>query len=113
MSVVIANEPVLAREPAAGQQGEQRPAVRPDATSPLRTIRNLGPDSIELEGLQARVIELARALAKRIRERPLASLAAGIGVGFLIGGALTFRAGRIALAAAARHVAREVLKQVL
>jgi hypothetical protein len=34
-------------------------------------------------------------------------------VGIVVGGALSFRAGRIALAAAARHVAHEVLKQVL
>jgi hypothetical protein len=59
------------------------------------------------------VRDLARALAGRIRQRPHASLAAAIAVGFLEGGALTFRAGRMALAAAARHVARGLLKQVL
>jgi hypothetical protein len=49
----------------------------------------------------------------RIRERPLTSLAVAVGVGFLVGGALSFRAGRLALAAAARRVAEEVFRQVL
>jgi hypothetical protein len=61
----------------------------------------------------ARAAELARALYGRIRERPLTSLAVAVGVGFLVGGALSFRAGRLALAAAARRVAQEVFKQVL
>jgi hypothetical protein len=61
----------------------------------------------------ARALELARALYTRIRERPLTSLAVAVGVGFLVGGALSFRAGRLALVAAARRVAQEVLKQVL
>jgi ElaB/YqjD/DUF883 family membrane-anchored ribosome-binding protein len=65
------------------------------------------------EGPGARVSELARAIGRRIRERPMTSLAVAIGVGFVVGGALSFRAGRIAFAAAARHVTREVLKQVL
>ncbi|MBV9948435.1 MAG: hypothetical protein JOZ69_16410 [Myxococcales bacterium] len=49
----------------------------------------------------------------RVRARPWSSVAAAIGVGFIVGGALSFRAGRIAMAAAARHLARELLKQVL
>jgi hypothetical protein len=57
--------------------------------------------------------DLARDLARRIRRRPMASLALAVGVGFALGGALTFRAGRLTLAAAARHVARELLKQLL
>ena len=57
--------------------------------------------------------ELAEAIARRIRRQPLSSVALVLGVGFAVGGALTFRAGRIVLAAAARHVARELLKQVL
>lgn len=65
------------------------------------------------EGGAARVSDISRALFERIRRRPLASLAVALGVGIVVGGALSFRAGRIALAAAARHVAHEVLKQVL
>ena len=60
--------------------------------------------------LGARAAELARALYARIRERPLTSLAVAVGVGFLVGGALSFRAGRFALVAAARRVAQEVFK---
>jgi len=40
----------------------------------------------------------------------MASLALALGAGFVVGGAFCFRAGRIALAAAARHIARELLK---
>jgi hypothetical protein len=61
----------------------------------------------------ARAAELARALYARIRERPLTSLAVAVGVGLLVGGALSFRAGRLALVAAARRVGQEVLRQVL
>jgi hypothetical protein len=128
MSVASANEPVLAREPPTAQTGDTIGETRPPEHRPtghevaqpswaprVRAIRRVGhePDRVELEGPHVRVKDLARALADRIRQRPLASLAAAIGVGFLVGGALTFRAGRIALAAAARHVARVVLKQVL
>jgi len=40
----------------------------------------------------------------------MASLALALGAGFVVGGAFCFRAGRIVLAAAARHIARELLK---
>jgi ElaB/YqjD/DUF883 family membrane-anchored ribosome-binding protein len=84
--------------------------------SPRASALRRVPDTAgmtELEGPAARVADLARAVARRIRERPIKSLAVAIGVGFVVGGALSIRAGRMALAAAARHVAREVLKQVL
>jgi hypothetical protein len=66
-----------------------------------------------LEGQEARILELAFAMARRIRRRPLAALAVGAAAGFVIGGALSFRVGRVLLAAGARHVARELLKQLL
>jgi hypothetical protein len=66
-----------------------------------------------LEEQQARVLELVAAVARRIRRRPLAALAIGAGLGFVIGGALSFRAGRLLLAAGARQVARELLKQLI
>ena len=66
-----------------------------------------------VEHFGLRFSDLALAISERIRRRPLTSLAAAVGVGFAIGGALTFRAGRLAIAAAARRVARELLKQVL
>jgi hypothetical protein len=77
------------------------------AIEPVRRLpspeRDIGP----------RFVELAHAIAQRIRRQPLTSAAVVLGLGFAIGGALTFRAGRIALAAAARHLANEILKQVL
>jgi hypothetical protein len=60
-----------------------------------------------------RLWQLAVSLGSRIRRRPLASLAVAVGVGFVVGGALSSRAGRIALAAAARHWAHQLLKRVL
>jgi hypothetical protein len=60
-----------------------------------------------------RLLSLLNAVARRIRSQPLGALALAIGVGFALGGALSFRAGRILVATGARHVAREVLKQLL
>jgi hypothetical protein len=57
--------------------------------------------------------EIAQAVMANIRRRPLASILFAVGVGFVVGGALSFRAGRLALAAAARHLGRELLKQTL
>lgn len=71
------------------------------------------PGSVDVQGPAARILELVRAVGRRIERRPLTALVAAVGVGFIVGGALSFRAGRIALAAAARHLAREVSKQVL
>ena len=70
-------------------------------------------DPMELGGPVARIAVLAQAVARRIRSRPVASLVLALGVGFVVGGALSFRAGRAALATAARHCTRELLKQVL
>jgi hypothetical protein len=102
ISIAGANE--LEAPPEAGRRF---PRLEPGPRAEVTT------DLAALEGPVARVEELARALAWRVRERPMATLAVAMGVGFLVGGALTFRAGRIALAVAARRVAREVLKQVL
>lgn len=81
------------------------------AHAPLRRIDSSAGG--ELEGPATRVVELVRALARRVEQRPLLAVAAALGAGFVLGGALSFRAGRIALGAAARHVAREVFKQIL
>ncbi|MGD0674684.1 MAG: hypothetical protein ABSC94_04655 [Polyangiaceae bacterium] len=54
-----------------------------------------------------------KSVARTIASKPASSLAAALGIGFLVGGALSFRAGRIALGAASRRVARELLKQLL
>jgi hypothetical protein len=57
--------------------------------------------------------EIGRALLRRVRQRPFGAVVAAVSAGFVIGGALSFRAGRIALGTVARQVARELLKQVL
>lgn len=64
-------------------------------------------------GSVGRIANLAKALVRRIRRQPLASLLVVAAGGFVIGGALSFRGGRIVLVAAGRHVGRELLKQVL
>jgi hypothetical protein len=56
---------------------------------------------------------IARAVKQRVHERPLTAVAAAVAVGLIVGGGLSFRLGRLLLAAASRHVVREVLKQVL
>jgi hypothetical protein len=56
---------------------------------------------------------IARAVKRRVHERPLTAVAAAVAVGLIVGGGLSFRLGRLLLAAASRHVVREVLKQVL
>jgi hypothetical protein len=106
---VSANDPLLAMQPLA-PQGDAEPAATPSLALHRVIAR---PRFVEPEGPTVRVTEFARALAGRIRKRPLTALGVALGVGFLIGGALTFRAGRFALAAVARRVAHEVLKQVL
>jgi hypothetical protein len=75
---------------------------RPRASSALRVAR---PD--------ARLIALLEAMARRIRRQPLAALAVAIGAGFMLGGALSSRTGRAVVSAAARHLGRELLKQLL
>jgi hypothetical protein len=60
-----------------------------------------------------RISNLTGALVRRIRREPFTSLAIATGAGFVIGGALSFRMGRVALGVAARQVGRELLKQVL
>jgi hypothetical protein len=101
-----------------GEAGEpSSPPVEPPSRRPaaLRNRRRastaLGFDAFE--GHDARILDLIAALGRRIRRRPLAAIAVGVGIGFVIGGALSFRAGRILLAAGARGAARELLKQVL
>jgi hypothetical protein len=64
-------------------------------------------------GPDARLATALRTVAERIRERPLTSIAAAIAIGFVIGGASSFRTGRLTLSVAARHLARQVLKAVL
>jgi hypothetical protein len=69
--------------------------------------------SVELQGPVRRIEALAEAMSERVRSQPATSLATALAIGFLVGGALSFRVGRIFLAAAARRLSRELLKQVL
>jgi ElaB/YqjD/DUF883 family membrane-anchored ribosome-binding protein len=86
------------------QTNEVRETNEARATHQARDFM-VGPD--------ARLVTALRAMAERIRERPLTSIAAAIAIGFVIGGASSFRTGRLTLSVAARHVARQILKAVL
>jgi ElaB/YqjD/DUF883 family membrane-anchored ribosome-binding protein len=108
-----ANEHLETALGAPGLEHGEESQRRLRALRPVRPNAHEAREVADLEGPAARVSALARATARRIRARPLASFAIAVGIGFVVGGALSFRAGRIALAAAARHVARELLKQVL
>jgi hypothetical protein len=93
----------LGAAPASRSKG--RPVAarsRPRTSSALRGER---PD--------ARLVALLEAVARRIRRQPLAALAVAIGAGFMLGGALSSRTGRAVVSAAARHLGRELLKQLL
>ncbi|HXX69666.1 MAG TPA: hypothetical protein VEK07_20960 [Polyangiaceae bacterium] len=89
-----------------------------DRTPPparVRALRRIPTTAAveEIEGPESRIADFARALAERIMARPVTAGVLAVGVGFVVGGALSCRAGRMALAAAGRHVLRELLKQVL
>jgi ElaB/YqjD/DUF883 family membrane-anchored ribosome-binding protein len=95
---------------AVGGGARKRPAR---SARRLRADGRAVPERDALDGPGERIADLAAAVARSIRSRPMHSIAVALGVGFVVGGALSFRAGRIVLGAAARHVAREFLKQVL
>jgi hypothetical protein len=69
--------------------------------------------ALVLDGRASPLWAIARAVKRRVHERPLTAVAAAVAVGLIVGGGLSFRMGRLLLAAASRHVVREVLKQVL
>ena len=95
----------------------QAPTAGPHRTRQHATARTTAREptqpSFELDGPTAPVRAIVRAVTRRVRERPLTAVAAAIAVGVIVGGGLSFRVGRLLLAAASRHVVREVLKQVL
>jgi hypothetical protein len=125
----IPDDPTLESEPDV-----ESPAPGPSPASPARRARrskalphDAGPQprsvalqrprripaALGLGGPETRFVELADELGRRIRREPLKALAVAAGVGFLVGGAMTFRAGRLLLAAGARQAARALLKQLL
>jgi hypothetical protein len=101
------------REPPA--KAAQAHCARPAALRNRRgLLGSVGLDALDaFEGHDPRIRELIDAVGRGIRRRPLAAVVLGVGIGFVIGGALSFRAGRILLAAGARGAARGLLKQLL
>lgn len=107
--MVSANERV---EAVSMRSGALERACISARSGALRRV--LPPTPIEhIDGPDARIADVARALSAHIASRPLTAAVLAVGVGFIVGGALSFRAGRAALASAGRHVLRELLKQVL
>jgi hypothetical protein len=100
------------RAPGERFAGSGAPSAARPVTITIPGWRRL-PAALGLERQEARVLDLVLAMGRRMRRRPLATLAIGAAAGFVIGGALSFRVGRILLGAGARHVARELLKQLL
>jgi hypothetical protein len=108
----------VARDDAA-PSSEELPRRRAKSSRPALRGPGVAPQPPEPPRLQLaappgrRLAQLAIDLGTRIRRRPLGSLAVAIGIGFVAGGALTFRAGRLALAVTARRFAHELLKRLL
>jgi hypothetical protein len=67
----------------------------------------------QLEGPAERLADVARAIVRHVRRRPLSAVGVAVAAGFVIGGGLSFRAGRTAITAVGRHVLRELLKQLV
>jgi hypothetical protein len=64
-------------------------------------------------GAKPRLADLLDAVVRFARARPYPAIAAALVAGFVVGGALSFRAGRVLLAAGARQAGQELLKQLL
>jgi len=93
-------------------------ASAPSVAPPTDRRRAMPPEpapspAVVLDGRASPLWAIARAVKRRVHERPLTAVAAAVAVGLIVGGGLSFRMGRLLLAAASRHVVREVLKQVL
>ena len=89
------------------------PSAAPPRTRPRQTVPEAATSSFELVGPAAHLRAIVRVVTRRVRERPLTAVAAAVAIGVIVGGGLSFRLGRLLLAAASRHVVREVLKQVV
>jgi hypothetical protein len=124
MTPVSVNEHVVptaahdASPTAAGAWSPPARGPRDQRVPPFQEVPSLRrpldpPPWADLEGPAQRIAVLAESMSQRIRQRPVTSLATALALGFLVGGALSSRAGRVALAAAARRIGHELLKQVL
>lgn len=98
--------------PRPAEVPEEKAVRRPRSPRPVRATRG-GAVALVTGGPETRLLELLALAGQRVRKRPLTAMALAMGAGFVIGGALSFRAGRLLLATAARTVARELLKQLL
>jgi dienelactone hydrolase len=65
------------------------------------------------EGPRARVADLVGAVVRFARARPYAALGAAMLAGFAVGGALSWRGGRVMLTAGMKQAGSELLKQLL
>jgi hypothetical protein len=65
------------------------------------------------EGPKARIADLLDAVVRFARAKPYSALAAAVVAGFVVGGGLSSRAGRMLLSAGARQAGQELLKQLL
>jgi hypothetical protein len=99
-------------EAAVMRGGSLEPTQVSARARALRRVPPLTPIE-HIDGPDTRIADVARAVTARIASRPLTAAVLAVGLGFVVGGALSFRAGRAALAAAGRHILRELLKQVL
>jgi hypothetical protein len=84
----------------------------PKSASSPRTPHVHASDGVS-EGPKARIADLVDAVARFARARPYAALAAAAVAGFVVGGGLSSRAGRMLLSAGARQAGQELLKQLL
>jgi hypothetical protein len=75
---------------------------------PHRIAERRAPLEETENGPRERLALVATNLATEIRARPRLSLLVAIGVGFAVGGALSTRVGRAALAAAGRYVLKRI-----
>ena len=90
----------------------QETTVR-DSPRALRRVPSAPTPGAPIVPPDLRIAELVGVFGRHIAARPLTSTLIAMGAGFVLGGALSFRAGRMALAVLGRHAFREVLKEVL
>ncbi len=104
-------EPEERALPDVDAKGSRGPEPRRPGVA-VQRVRRI-PAAFGFSGPEARILELLEVIGRRIRRRPLSAIALTAAAGFVLGGAMSFRAGRLLVAAGVRHVTRELLKQVL
>jgi hypothetical protein len=78
-----------------------------------RTSTPAGKRRSSLVPPDLRAAELVGALGRAISSRPVTAALIALTGGFVLGGALSFRTGRAALAFAGRQLVTELLKELL